>query len=151
MNTSDSSENITAPNAPLPPDGRLKLPGARQSALIGLALVAAPAVFLSSMVMKHVLGVNLSAFDLVGDFFEASDKYPLTRHWFSPILFGLLPLIAVALNVRSILHLVYSPEHRLLTLTIKVRRLNLLVLLLASAVLGGVFIYQLAETFLVRG
>lgn len=126
-------------------------PGQRKAALLGLALVAAPAVFLFSMVMKHELGVNLSVFDLVGGFFGSLDHHPLTRLWFSPVVFGLLPLVAVVLNGCSILQLTYARERRLITLTLEIKLLNLLVLLFAGGVLGVVFVYQFVETFLGRG
>jgi hypothetical protein len=149
MNIPDPFENMSVPNPTIQPDERLKLTllSTRQSSLIGIALVAAPAVFLFSMVMKHELGIDLHVFALIGRFFESFDKHPLTRHWFSPLVFGLLPLAAVAINVLSILHVAYSRERRLLTLTIKVKALNLLAVLFAGAVLGAVFAYQFAETF----
>jgi len=122
-----------------------------RSAVLGLLLIVAPASFMFSMVMKHELGVELRVFDAVGGFFEYFDRLPLTRAWFSPVVFVLLPLTAVWLNIRAMLQTVWSREQRVVTLTIRVRVPNLVSLAAASGVFGGIFLYQLAETFLGRG
>ncbi|HEX2860847.1 MAG TPA: hypothetical protein VHN79_04375 [Lacunisphaera sp.] len=121
------------------------------AAWLGLALVASPALFLVATVVQRELGVDVPGFGLLGGCFGYLDRHPLTQLWFSPVVFGLLPLVAAMLNVRAIVHADYSRERRLLTFVVEARWVNLLALLLAAGVLVVVFLHQLAETFWGQG
>lgn len=147
---SDPFENLSVPDPPIRPDEKLKLAllNTRRSSAIGLAFVAVPALFVLCMVLKHELGIDLHVIDRIENFFALLDRNPFTRHWLNPAVFVLLPLTAVAINLLAILHVTYSRERRLLTLTIKLKALNLIVVLFAAALLGVLFAYQFAETFL---
>jgi hypothetical protein len=144
----DPFHNLTVPDPQIEPNEKLKLTllSSRRSSLLGVAFVVVPLIFLFSMIMKHEFGVNLHLFDLIGNFLLAMDKNPVT-HWLSPVIFGFLPLVAIALNLLAIMHVSYVRERRLLTVTIKMKLQNLVPLFFAGAVLALVFIYQFAETF----
>lgn len=145
-------ENLSVPNPPVRPDENLKLAllDTRRSSAVGLALVAVPVVCVLTMLAKHELGIDLAVIDWLERFFVTMDRHPAT-HWLTPLLMAVLPLIAVALNVLAILHVAYSREARLLTLTVKLRALNVIIVLIGSAVLGVLFLYQIGETFVGRG
>jgi hypothetical protein len=144
----DPLENLPVPNPPIRSDERLKLTliSMRRSSFIGLALVVAPALFVLAMLIKYELGIDFHGLDALERGFVAIDRNAAT-HWLTPVIMVLLPLAAVVVNVLAILHVTYARATRLLTLTVKLKALNLIIVFVGVAVLGALFLYQFAETF----
>lgn len=125
-------ENIPKPGGEVKPpvDMKLALVNAQRSATLGIWFVAVPCYFLFCVFMKYYFHVNLGLFDTMVDMMADLDKNPVMK-WFSPILLVGLPLVGVALNGVAVCHFSLIPSEKILQVSIKLRWLNIVVLLLS--------------------
>jgi hypothetical protein len=72
------------------------------------------------------------------------DKSPYTG-WLSPLIFLLLPLMAIIIFLLSITHFSYNKENYILQINIKFKTFNIMLLLIAGAILGTITLYLILE------
>lgn len=122
---------------------KLPLLNARRSAALGWWLVALPCFFLAAVVMRYHFHAGIRFFDNFFDAFSTLDR--AHGWWFSPLLFLLLPLIAAAMNLLSILHVAYSKTTNELTISLKVRFWNIALILIGFGIALVVSFYAISE------
>ena len=125
-------ENMAKPAGSVQPPKEIKLAivNAQSSATLGIWFVAVPCYFLFCVFMKYYFHINLGLFDTMVEMMSDLDKNP-TMKWLSPILLMGLPLVGVALNGLSICHFSFQPDEKIFQISIKLRWLNIIVLLLS--------------------
>jgi len=107
-------ENLEQPNVDVSQhrrEFRLTLLNTKKSAILGLILLILPLLFLSGVILKHYLGMDLgiltSVYDWIG---ELDQKYGDSSilNWIIRLLLLVGPLVAIGINVLAILHLRYE-------------------------------------------
>ena len=121
-----------------------------RSAGVGLVLLLAPLFFVAASLLKHGLGVGFLFDPLEGFLAE-----PGRRHVFnlvSPVVFLGGLILALVLNVWSILRLDFGREDGVLVGTVRVEPglLNIAVAVVSLLLLGTLFGYVFLETFAYR-
>jgi hypothetical protein len=139
---SPSAENVKPPV-----EIKLAIVNAQQSANIGLWFVAVPYVFIILMVLKYELDVNLGIVDAFSRAVGKIDGNPWLW-WLQPFFLIILPATGIVLNILSITHFVHDRNNSTLTMTIKFRWLNIVVLVLSLFVVGLLALYLIVENFL---
>ena len=122
---------------------KLALLDSRKSAWWGTLLIALPAIFLTAVFLQYGLGV--------GPFFEPLERFIFApiRHsgvrWFEPLLLFVLPLIAVVTNLMSVSHFSVTPlrDEFVITVTVKRRWWNGIVIALGAMIVAVIFLYAL--------
>ena len=139
-------EDLPVPDPELSPDQNLKktILNTQTSARIGIPLLILPGILLISMILKEELGINLGIINAITELIGNMDKSPYTG-WLSPLIFLLLPLVAIIIFLLSITHFSYNKENYILQINIKFRTFNIVLLLLAGAILGTITLYLILE------
>jgi hypothetical protein len=132
-------ESMTKPAGLVQPPREVKMAiiSAKRSATMGIWFTAIPCYFLFCVFMKYYFHINLGLFDAMTGLMLDLEKNQAMK-WLSPIMLIGLPLVGVALNCLSICHFSLQPEEKLIQISIKLRWLNILVLVLS---LGLVFLF----------
>ena len=139
-------EDLPVPDPELSPDQNLKktILNTQTSARIGIPLIILPGILLISMILKEELGINLGIINAMTEFIGNLDKSPYTG-WLSPVIFLLLPVMAIIIFLLSITHFSYNKENHILQINIKFRTFNIMLLLIAGAILGTITLYLILE------
>ena len=127
-----------------PAEIKLAIVNAQRSAAIGIWFIVIPCYFLFCVFMKYYFHINLGLFDAMIELMSDLDKNPMMK-FLSPVLIVGLPLVGVVLNALAITHFSFVPATKILQISIKLRWLNLVVLV-ASLVLVSIFmLYVIVE------
>lgn len=123
---------------------RTYLLNTRRSAIVGLLLLVLPFLFLLSNIIEYVLKFNPGIIRKVVDLFVYFDQYPAL--WFvGPLILLGGPLVAVLLNLLSILHIHYEKKSNEVILSIKLKWLNLIIIVVCVLIVGAFFLYLIVE------
>lgn len=123
---------------------RTYLLNTRRSAILGLLLLVLPFLFVLGNLIEYVLKLNAGIIRKVIDLFIFFDQYP--GLWFlGPLLLMGGPLLAVLLNLFSILHVHYEKKSNEVIFSLKVKWLNIMVLLVCVLIVGTLFLYLVVE------
>jgi len=123
---------------------KLTLFNAKKSAAMTVWLVAIPCFFLFAVFMKQYFHYDLSLFGNIEEFIASIDRSsPIPM--LSVILLVGLPLVGLAINTLSILHLEINRERKELIGTIKWRWINVAFILLCAGLLGIFMLYSIVE------
>lgn len=114
----------------------LKMPllSYKKSSRAGLWLLLLPLMFVISVFLKMILGVQSGYLDLVRRFFSAIDNHAVLTY-LVPLIFIGLPLIAMILNLLAFCHFQQNKTSKELIITVKYRPLNIVIFLLAFGLL----------------
>jgi lantibiotic transport system permease protein len=123
---------------------KLMLFDAKKSAALTVWLVAVPCFFLFAVFMKYSLRVDLRIFTIIEEFMASIDKSSGVPMMSALLLVG-LPLVAVAVNVLSLLHITIDHEQNELVATIKLRWLNITLTIVCLGVIGIFLAYAILE------
>jgi hypothetical protein len=140
-------ENLKMPGTEAlrsPMETKLAIVGAQRSAAMGIWFIAIPCYFLFCVFMKYYFHINLGIFDTMVEMMSDLDKNP-TMRFLSPILMVGLPLVGIVLNALAITHFAYLPSSRVLQVSIKVRWVNLAILLLSLGLVAIFVLYAIVE------
>jgi lantibiotic transport system permease protein len=128
---------------------KLAVVNSQRSAAIGIWFVIVPYFFLACMLLKYQLQVNLGLLDLITQAIERIDKNSATW-WLQPLLLIILPVAGIVVNILSITHFFWDATHKLITVTIKIRWINLIVLFFSVLILTAFLLYLIGENFQMR-
>lgn len=124
---------------------KLTILSARKSAAAGLWLILVPAFFLFSVCMKYYFKQNWHIIDTFEEMMSDLDRSSGT-HFLSPLLFVGFPLLSIVLNALSLLHLQVDRLKRELIVTVKLRWVNLILLLVSAIIVSIFFLYSVTES-----
>ena len=126
---------------------KLALLNTRKSAMFGIFLVIAPFLFALGAIFRYELGMPSKVFTWFFDFIVAVDPDSDASLLSWGIRFMLVggPVIAVIVNLLAILHFQFDKIAREVQVTMKLRWLNITIILFCSAVFMIFFLYLLVE------
>jgi lantibiotic transport system permease protein len=134
------------PDVKPPHEIKLALVNAQRSATIGIWFVIVPYFFLACMVLKYEMQVSFGLLDLIAKTARIIDQNESTW-WIQPVFLILLPVAGIILNILSITHFFWDAENKLITVTVKVRWINLIVLFMSVLIIVGFLLYVISENF----
>ncbi len=127
---------------------RLTLLNTKKSAIAGGLLLLLPFLFLSGVVLRHYMGVNVGIFTSVYEWIGAHDRAygdSSVLNWVIRILLILGPLAAIAVNLLAILHMRYEKMQKEIVMSLKLKWVNLMVILVCSLIFLVFALYLFAE------
>ncbi len=127
---------------------RLTLLDTKKSAWIGVGLLIVPFLFLSGVILKHYLQLDVGIFTSVYQWIGELDRKFGDRsliNWIFRILLLFGPMIAIVLNLWAILHVRYDKDQKEIVMSLKLKWLNLIILLISGLVFSVFFLYLLME------
>jgi hypothetical protein len=114
-----------------------------RSATMGVWLIVVPYYFLMCVLMKYYFHVHLGLFDTMVGMMTDLEKSPVMRI-LSPLLLLILPVTGAVVNTLAIVHVQYQVPVKELIISIKLKWINILLILLSLGIVclfaGYVFI-----------
>lgn len=123
---------------------KITLLNAQKSAIGGLMLLLVPFLFLLGNIFQYELGVEVPVLSTFSAWLASFDEVPGISWLVRFLLLG-GPLIAVLINVLAITHVVHDKKSNELILTLKLRLVNLALILSCGAVLAAFLLYLVVE------
>ena len=127
-----------------PKEIKLAILNARRSAWVSVWFIVLPLIFFLAMIMKHEFNIDLGILLIIANMITALDSSPQTK-WLEIIILAGLPAIAVAMNALAITYFAYERISRSLLITIKLKPVNLAIIIISTGVLGILFLYLFVE------
>lgn len=127
---------------------RLTLLNTRKSAIFGIVLLILPLLFLSGVVLKHYLHIDFGIFTSVYVWIGNADRKFGDNSVINWIIRGLLlfgPLLAVGINLLSIIHIRYERAQKEIVMSIKLKWLNWLIIISCLLIFATFFMYLIIE------
>ena len=128
------------------PDKKLKLAivNSKKSAAIGVWFLIVPCYFLLMIFMKYYFNVNLHVIDIFEDFIASMDKSTITK-FIPPLFFVVLPVVGIIMNFLSIIFFEYDKELKQINISVKLKALNILLIILSATVVSVFALYLVTE------
>ena len=127
---------------------RLTLLNTKKSAVLGIALLILPLLFLSGVILKHYLqidfGILTSVYEWIGDMDHKYGNNSILN-WIIRILLIFGPLVAIGINLISILHMRYEKATKEIVISLKLKWLNWTIITVCSTIFVIFFIYLVIE------
>jgi hypothetical protein len=123
---------------------KLTLLDAQKSAALTVWLAAVPCFFLFAVLMKHAFRYDLGVFTIIEEFVASIDRSSGIP-FLSVLLLAGLPLLAVAINLLSLLHVAIDRPRKEVIISVKIRWLNIFLLVLNLGIVGVFLAYGLVE------
>lgn len=123
---------------------RLAIVSSKRSAAIGIWFLVVPLYFLLMVFMKYYFNVNLHVIDIFEDFISSLDRSPTTK-LITPLFFVGLPIIGIAINLLSIMFFEYDKKQKRINISIKLKWLNILILLASLGIVSIFTLYLVTE------
>lgn len=124
---------------------KLTLLNTQKSAAFGVLLVLTPFLFASGMILKYNLGIDFGLFTWFPSWLVSFEEKSIILTFLLRFLLLGGPLIAVLLNLLAILHFQFDGAANEVLISIKLKWLNIAVVIFCSAVLMIFFLYLLVE------
>jgi lantibiotic transport system permease protein len=121
---------------------RVAIMNSKKSAAWGVWLLVIPLLFFTSFIVKEIFNWDLGLFNTIGGWMKSLDK---AAQWTSPIIFILLPGIAALVNLLAIMHFVYDRTTRELIVTIKMKWLNIFLVLISALILSVIAVFVVVD------
>jgi lantibiotic transport system permease protein len=140
-------ENLTLPKADgvnPPVEIKLTIVNAQRSAALGIWFIAIPCYLLFCVFMKYYFHINLGLFDAMIGLMSDLDKNPVMK-FLTPVLVVGLPLAGVVLNALAITHFSYTASTKTVQISIKLRWINLAVLVISLVLVSLFILYVIVE------
>jgi len=122
---------------------KLMLVSAKRSSWIGILLVTIPCLFIFGVVLKYGFGIGSPLVSAIEEKMADIDR-SLFR-FVPPLLLVGGPLIALALNLLSILHFQMDRLRRELRVTVRLKIINLLIIGVCLMILAMICMYVVGE------
>ena len=138
-------ENLNTPNTDFVKHQeilKIGMMNARKSARIGIVFILTPMVLIVLAYLKIRLLINWDFFNRLQQFVSNQNQSSVLS-WFLHIIFIGLPILAIIINLLAITHFYVDKQNKELTITIRYRFKNLIVLLISAVLVVLVFIYVL--------
>jgi lantibiotic transport system permease protein len=128
------------------PNKKLKLAivNSKKSAAMGVWLLVVPCYFLFMIFMKYYFNVNLHIIGIFEDFIASLDKSPITK-FVAPLFLVGLPMAGIVINLLSILFFEYDKERKQINISIKLKLLNIFLVIISVAVVSIFMLYMIIE------
>jgi len=123
---------------------KLMLMNTRKSAIWGIWLILIPFLFLLANILKETFGWNWGISNGFIEFVARLDKQTSTS-WLTPVIFVLLPSIAIIINFLAIAHFAYNKSSRELALTVKLSWKNIILIGITMLMLAVMALYLVSE------
>ena len=123
---------------------KITLLNAKRSARIGLILVILPCLFLAAVLIKYFLHINLPSFSALEEWMSEKDQNVIIKILFPLLLIG-APILALVLNLLSILHFSFDKKLKELIITVKLKWFNIILSLICLLILFSFFLYAVGE------
>jgi len=119
----------------------LKIPllSYKKSSRIGLWLLMLPVIAVITVILKHEFWMSSSFLDITNHLFAAVDNNPFLTYLIPLIAIG-LPFLVMTMNLLAICHFTHVRENKEILITIKIRPLNIVLLLFSFAILVYFFL-----------
>ena len=127
-----------------PKELRLAIVSAQRSAAMGIWFIVMPWFFLMCVIMKYIFHLNLGIIDTFEQMMRALDKSPQTW-WIGPMMLMGLPIVSIIINALAISHFKWESYTGSLIVSIRMRWLNLSVLVVSTGTVGIFFLYLITE------
>jgi hypothetical protein len=127
-----------------PKELRMAIVSARRSAAMGVWLVVVPWLFFIAMVLKHMFNVNWGLINTFEEMISALDRDPSTW-WVGPVLILGLPVLSIIINTLAITHFKWESFTGSLIVSIRMKWLNIAVLLVSLTIVGIFVLYVAGE------
>lgn len=127
---------------------RLTLLNTKKSAVIGAFLLIFPLLFLSGVILKHYLQIDFGIFTSLYEWIEFVDqKYGDSSllNWIIRVLLLFGPLVAIGINLLSVLHIRYEKAAKEIVMSLKLKWLNWVIIAVCSAIFFIFFLYLVIE------
>lgn len=123
---------------------KLAIINSKKSAAMGVWFLVVPCYFLFMVFMKYYFNINLYLIDIFEDFIASLDKSPLTK-FIVPIFFVGFPIAGIVLNLLSIMFFEYVKEQKQINVSIKLKPVNILLILISLTVVSIFVLYLITE------
>jgi len=123
---------------------KITLLNAKRSARIGLIFVILPCLFLPAVLIKYFLHINLPSFSALEEWMSEKDQNVIIKILFPLLLIG-APILALVLNLLSILHFSFDKKLKELIITVKLKWFNIILSLICLLILFSFFLYAVGE------
>ena len=127
---------------------RLTLLNTKKTAILGIVLLILPLLFLSGVVLKHYMGVDFgfltSVYEWIGNMDQKYGDSSIVN-WMIRLLLLVGPLVAIGINLVSILHVRFEKTHREVVMSFKLKWLNWIIILVCCIIFATFFFYLLVE------
>jgi len=140
-------ENMTSPDVTSDSTKqflKVTLMGAQRSASLGFVLLAIPFLFIFVNIFKYQLGLDMGFLSTFISWIGSLDRFPGVNWLVRFILLG-GPVLAVILNVLAITHLHHNRTMKEVVITLKLKWVNISILLICGGILAIFFLYLLVE------
>ena len=127
---------------------RVTLMNTKRSSYVSLFFLVLPFLFLSGVVFKHYLNLDIGFLTSVYEWISKLDHTygdNSVLNWIIRFLLVIGPIIAMALSLMGIIHVRYESDPKELILSLKIRWLNLSIIIGAGMVFAIFFLYLLVE------
>jgi hypothetical protein len=139
-------ENLKKPDPAVNPPQELKLMilSMRSSATLGVWIIIIPLLFLFFVILKYYFRMNTEFLTDVEIFIGKVDKNPVT--WFlQPLLLLVLPFASILINLLAITQIHWQPEHKILNFSVRLRWLNIIIMLVSTIIVTIFILYLITE------
>lgn len=140
-------ENLTSPSVQSETTKRvlkIALVNARKSANIGIVLLALPLLFFSVNVFKYQLGIDLGFIASFVSWIGSLDTIPVLNWVVRFVLLG-GPVVAILINLLAITHFYTDKESNEFVVTVKLKWLNISIILFCGLLLFLFMSYLIVE------
>jgi hypothetical protein len=151
-NVEEYLKGVSKPILPASPQQeilKITLLNARRSSRIGLLLVALPAIVILLFIIKNLFHLNPGFTELIDK--SASGLSIHTKAFLFFIFLVGFPMIAIVMNLLSIMYFQYDKEKMEFNITIKIRWWNIIITLLGAALACFYILHLLADSLLGGG
>lgn len=140
-------ENLTIPNIKSNATKevlKITLLNSRKSAHLGVLLLLLPFLFFFGNVAKYNLGIDLDFINLFLGWIISLDTVPVVNWLIRFILLG-GPILAILFNLFAIMHMYSNHETHEFIITLKLKWVNIAIIILCGLILLLFFTYLVVE------
>jgi len=146
-NLEDDMKNLSSPNVSA--ESHMKyfkiyLLNTKKSAYIGYILLLTPFLFLLGVIFSFYLEIKIPVVNGVYKWISENDDTPVLN-WVQRFLLLDGPLVAILINLLSILHFQWDSKLKEFIVTLKVKWLNLSIILVCGLIFLIFFTYLVVE------
>ncbi len=129
-----------------PVEMKLAILNAQRSATIGVWFVVVPCFFIACVFMKYIFHIHLGLLDTFEEMITVLDTNPRTW-WIQPVVLVGLPIISIIINTLSITHFKLDAQTQSIFITLKLRWVNIIILLISITIVSIFLLYLVTENF----
>jgi hypothetical protein len=128
---------------------------AERSAALGVWLIVVPCYFLLCVFMYHLFNVRVGWFGAMFKMMASLEKTPYID-FLGPLILFVLPIICIIINVLAIIHvgvqrpLADDPQAKQISVTIKLKLWNIVLIFISLAVIFAFIAYVMPENISIR-